>query len=215
MRRVGSSIVDLFDKKEKTEEEQQLIYQYNKFQPTLKNKCVMNEVCSCIEQTDFDLKYFSKKNKEDKFDYKKLLSEDYIVNPRSVLYQRVDSLIKKYRTKLQDINYSTNLLISSDMTKKEIEEFIQEISFVNYMYFLEKDIERIGINTAELYNYFVEIIYSKHKQGFNILWDIFYEDILERLNNGKMVFPVEDASGTILYFGKRYNLMEVEIGDNI
>lgn len=214
MRRVGKNIVELFDKQERNEKEEQLIYQYNKFQPTLKNKCVMNELCNYIERADFDLKYFSKKNTE-KFDYKRLLSEDYIVNPKSVLYGRVDGLIKKYKTKLQDINYSTNLLISSDMSKKEIEEFVQEISFVNYIYFLEKDIERVGINTAEIYNYFVEIIYNKYKQGYNIIWDIFYEDVLERLNKGKMVFPVEDASGEILYFGKRYSLMEVDLNDNI
>ena len=101
------------------------------------------------------------------------------------------------------------------MSKKDIEEFVKEVSFVNYLYFLERDIERIGINTSEVYNYFVEIIYSKYKQGYNILWDIFYEDILEKLNTGRMYVPIEDAKGDVVYFGKRYSLVEVKINDNI
>ena len=216
MRKAGKNINELFDKKERTETEEQLIMQYNRFQPTLKNKCLMNELCAYIERADFDLKFFKKTNKsEEKFDYKKLLSDDYVVRPKSVLYERVDNLIKKYKSRLQDINFSTNLLMSSDMSKKDIEEFVQEISFVNYIYFLERDIERIGIQTAEIYNYFVEIIYEKYKQGYNIIWDIFYEDVLEKLNTGKMTVPVEDENGDVIYFGKRYSLMEVDINDNI
>ena len=99
--------------------------------------------------------------------------------------------------------------------ERDIEEFVQEISFVNYIYFLEKDIERIGIKTTEIYNYFVQIIYEKFKQGYNIIWDIFSDDVLEILNKGKMVIPVEDVTGDIIYFGKRYSLVEVEINDNI
>ena len=214
LRKTGKNINDLFEKKDRTEVENQLVMQYNRFQPTLKNKCLMNELCSYVERADFDLKFFTRKKCEE-FDYKKLLSEDYVVRPKSVLYGRVDSLIKKYKNELQDIKFSTNLLINSSMSKKDVEEFVQEISFVNYLYFLEKDIERIGINTSEVYNYFVEIIYSKYKQGYNILWDIFYEDILEHLNCGKMVVPVENANGNVTYFGKKYSLMEVELNDNI
>ncbi len=214
LRKTGKNINDLFEKKDRTEVENQLVMQYNRFQPTLKNKCLMNELCSYVERADFDLKFFTRKKCEE-FDYKKLLSEDYVVRPKSVLYGRVDSLIKKYKNELQDIKFSTNLLINSSMSKKDVEEFVQEISFVNYLYFLEKDIERIGINTSEVYNYFVEIIYSKYKQGYNILWDIFYEDILEHLNRGKMVVPVENANGNVTYFGKKYSLMEVELNDNI
>lgn len=215
MRKCGVNINELFDKENKSEQEKQLILQYNRYQPTLKNKCTMNELCNYVEQTDFDLKFFKNRNQGEKFDYKLLLSEDYIVRPKSVLYERVSNLIKKYKNRLQDINYSTNLLMNSDMSKKDIEEFVQEISFVNYIYFLEKDIERIGIKTTEIYNYFVQIIYEKFKQGYNIIWDIFSDDVLEILNKGKMVIPVEDVTGDIIYFGKRYSLVEVEINDNI
>lgn len=214
IRKFGKNINDLLATEEKTEQEAHMVSMYNRYQPTLKNKCVMNELCSYVERTDFDLKYF-KKNRENEFNYKKFLSEDYVVRPRSMLYQRVDGLIKKYKNKLQDMNFSTNLLISSDMSKKNVEEFIREISFVNHLYFLERDIERIGINTAEVYNYFVEIIYSKYKQGYNILWDIFSEDILQKLNQGKMTIPIEDTNGDITYFGKRYSLVEVSVDDNI
>lgn len=213
IRKFGKNINDLLATEDKDEQEKHMVMMYNRYQPTLKNKCAMNELCSYIERADFDLKYFKAK-KEDEFDYKKLLSKDYIVRPRSMLYQRVDSIIKKYKGKLQDINFSTNLLMNSDMSKKDIEEFVKEISFVNYLYFLEKDIERIGINTSEVYNYFVEMIYSKYKQGYGILWDIFSADILKMLNKGKMIIPVEKKDGDISYFGKRYSLMEVKINDN-
>ena len=214
LRKFGKNINDLLATENKTEQESHMVMMYNRYQPTLKNKCAMNELCSYVERMDFDLKYFKKK-KENEFDYKKMLSEDYLVRPRSMLYQRVDGLIKKYKGKLQDMSFSTNLLISSDMSKKDVEEFIKELSYVNHLYFLEKDIERIGINTSEVYNYFVEIIYSKYKQGYNILWDIFSNDILQQLNNGKMVVPIEDKNGDTEYFGKRYSLMEVNLNDNI
>lgn len=214
LRKFGKNINDLLATEDKTEQENHMVYMYNRYQPTLKNKCIMNELCSYVERTDFDLKYFKKKKTEE-FDYKKLLSEDYVVRPRSMLYQRVDGLIKKYKGKLQDMNFSTNLLISSDMSKKEIEEFVKELSYVNHLYFLEKDIERIGINTSEVYNYFVEIIYSRYKQGYNILWDIFGSDILKQLNTGKMIVPIENKNGEVEYFGERYSLVEVDVDDNI
>lgn len=212
LRSFGVKIGDLFKKENLTETEKQAIYMFNRYQPTLKNDCIMNEICRCVEETDFDLKFF--KNNKDEFDYKMLLDKDYVIRPRSMLYERVDGLLKQYKTKVQDMNFSTNLLMSTNVNQKEIDEFVNEVSFVNYIYFLERDIERIGIQTSEVYNYFVDIIYNKYKQGHSILWDIFSEDLLANLNKGTIIIPVENAEGDIKYFNKRYSLVEVPLEDD-
>ena len=71
LRKFGKNINDLLATESKTEQESHMVMMYNRYQPTLKNKCAMNELCSYVERMDFDLKYFKKK-KENEFDYKKV-----------------------------------------------------------------------------------------------------------------------------------------------
>lgn len=44
-------------KENKTPEESKLIYQYNRYSPLLKNKCIMNILSEYIEDIEFDNKW--------------------------------------------------------------------------------------------------------------------------------------------------------------
>ena len=96
------------------------------------------------------------------------------------------------------------------MSSKELDEYIKEMKNINQMFFLEKEIDHIGLPREEIYNYFVDLIYSKFKKGHHILWNIFPDQIFKAISRGKMIFPVKDEEGEYHYFGESYSFKVVD-----
>lgn len=207
-RAVGKNVNQLFEQEIRTDEEKKLVYQYNRYMPVMKNNCVMNQLCSLIEETDFNLKYF--RQKED-FDWTMLLNKDYEVKRRSALYARITDILQRYKNTQNDLAYSANALMDISMSSKELDDYIKEMKNINQMFFLEKEIEHIGLPREEIYNYFVDLIYTKFKQGYHILWNIFPDQIFKAVSLGKMIYPVRDDEGEYIYFGERYSFKVVDL----
>jgi hypothetical protein len=96
-------------------------------------------------------------------------------------------------------------------SSKELDEYIKDMKNVNQMYFLEKEIEHIGLPKDEIYNYFVYLIYAKFKKGYHILWNIFPEQIFKAINKGKMIVPIKDEDGEYHYFGNTYSFKVMDL----
>lgn len=207
-RAVGKNVNQLFEQEIRTDEEKKLVYQYNRYMPVMKNNCVMNQLCSLIEETDFNLKYF--RQKED-FDWTMLLNKDYEVKRRSALYARITDILQRYKNTQNDLAYSANALMDISMSSKELDDYIKEMKNINQMFFLEKEIEHIGLPREEIYNYFVDLIYTKFKQGYHILWNIFPDQIFKAVSLGKMIYPVRDDDGEYVYFGEKYSFKVVDL----
>lgn len=210
IRYTGKTLNQIFDipYNERTDEEKKMIYLYNRYMPVMKNDCVMNYLCMHIEDVDFDLKYFKKK--ED-FDWTILLDKNYEVKRRSALYARIKDILQRYKDTQADIAYSVNSLMEISTSSKELDEYVKEMKNINQMFFLEKEIEHIGLPKEEVYNYFVDLIYTKFKQGYHILWNIFPEQIFKAINKGKMVVPTKDENGQYMYFGETYSFRVMDI----
>ena len=210
LRYTGKTLNQIFDTpaEERTDMEKKMLYNYNKFMPLMKNDCIMNYLCYHIEDLDFDLKYFKQK---ENFDWTILLDKTHTVNKRSMLYQRVKDILEKYKNSQAEIAYSVNTLNDVFNSSKELDEYIKEMKDVNQMFFLERDIEHIGLSKDEIYNYFVDLIYTKYKQCYHILWNIFSEQIFKAINVGKMAVPVKDDNGTYYYFGEAYSFKIMDI----
>lgn len=210
-RYVGRNVNQLFEKVERTEEEKKLLYQYNKYMPVMKNNCIMNELCSIIEEADFNLKYFKQK---EEFDWTILLNNDYEVKRRSALYARITDILQRYKDVQNDLAFSANALMDTSISSKELEEYVKEMKNINQMFFLEKEIEHIGLPREEIYNYFVDLIYTKFKKGHHILWNIFPDQIFKAVSLGKMVYPIRDIEGEYIYFGENYSFRVVDLNLN-
>lgn len=176
--------------------------------PVMKNNCVMNELCSLIEEADFNLKYFKKK---EEFDWTILLNKEYEVKRRSALYARITDILQRYKDTQDNLAYSVNALMDISTSSKELDEYIKEMKNINQMFFLEKEIEHIGLPREEIYNYFVDLIYTKFKKGYHILWNVFPDQIFKAISLGKMIYPVRDEDGEYTYFGERYSFKVVDL----
>lgn len=207
-RAVGKNINQIFEQEERTEEEKKLVYQYNRYMPVMKNNCVMNQLCSLVEETDFNLRYFRQK---ENFDWTILLNKNYEVKRRSALYARITDILQRYKNTQNDLAYSANALMDVSMSSKELDDYIKEMKNINQMFFLEKEIEHIGLPREEIYNYFVDLIYTKFKQGYHILWNIFPDQIFKAVSLGKMIYPVRDEDGDYIYFGEKYSFKVVDL----
>ena len=96
-------------------------------------------------------------------------------------------------------------------SSKELDEYIKEMKNVNQMFFLEKEVEHIGLPKEEIYNYFVYLIYTKFKKGHHILWNIFPDQLLKSISLGKMIVPVKDDDGEYHYFGETYSFKIMDL----
>lgn len=212
IRYTGKTLNQIFDTpiEERTDTEKKMIYLYNRYMPVMKNDCIMNYLCMHIEDTDFNLKYFKQK---EEFDWTILLNKEYEVKKRSALYARITDILQRYKNTQADIAYSVNTLMEVSTSSKELDEYIKEMKNINQMFFLEKEIEHIGLPREEIYNYFVDLIYTKYKQGHHILWNIFPDQIFKAVNVGKMAVPVKDDDGEYTYFGEKYSfkIMDIEL----
>lgn len=210
LRYTGKTLNQIFDTpyEERTEEEKKMIHIYNRYMPLMKNDCVMNYLCMHVEDTDFDLKYFRKK--ED-FDWTILLNDKYPVNKRSALCARITDILQRYKDTETEIAYSISSLMETTTSSKELDEYIKEMKNINQMYFLEKEVEHIGLPKEEICNYFVYLIYTKFKKGHHILWNIFSEEILKAISLGKMAVPIKDENGEYVYFGETYSFKIMDL----
>lgn len=210
LRYTGKTLNQIFDIPfdKRTEMEKKMIYQYNKYMPLMKNDCVMNYLCMHVEDTDFNLKYF--RQKED-FDWTILLNKEYEVNKRSALCARITDILQRYKNTEADIACSVNSLMEVSTSSKELDEYIKDMKNVNQMFFLEKEVEHIGLPKEEIYNYFVYLIYTKFKKGYHILWNIFPEQILKAVSCGKMLVPIKDRDGEYHYFGETYSFKVMDL----
>lgn len=200
----GLTIKELLRKENKTQGELSLIRKYRKYSPVLETECIMNILCKCVENTEFDIKY--KKNAKGtlinfadnniKFDEIKLqqLTELYREYKSQKRYKGLMSMIDNEGIQDDDVNEIMNNIILSH--KDEYREKMYDIFS----------------SSKELFNYLIEICKrNNYKEDF--IWDILKDDVLDIIPNENSLIIVDDENG-IDYLGRTYNLQEV-INDNI
>lgn len=192
----GIKFKKLLIKKDKTEQEKNLIRKYQKFCPLINSNCTMNILCREFENIDFDIKY-NDSNITMLPDYQNL----YIVKPE-ILKQYRD-MYRKYSNK-KAINYVTSLFDSEgenfseikfgiiDATREEIRDQWAE---------LEMDVKK-----SLTYIHALAREYTKFNWAF--AYDLLGELILDCVDQNKTYAPVEDENGKE-YLGHKYILKPI------
>ena len=194
----GIHIEELLSLKNKTEEQQKLADNYNKFNPLLETNCVMNNIC----------RYMEKEVKEIKVNIKKA-SPDYIFN---ILYNPKKSITE---TEIEEMDKVYKKYIKSQSSKRVIqipdsEEIIkppEEIT-MNKLGYISEDIQKLA-NLAVYVNY---VKYPNANKNF--CWKIFSDGIMFNIydnSRNKFTIPLEDSEGDIKYMGSKYKNKEVKL----
>jgi hypothetical protein len=182
------TIDELLEKKDLDDNQKQLIYNYNKYNPLLDTDCVMNNICKYMESEIKEIKINVKKKNTDKI-------FDILYNSNIKITKKQIKLMKEYYKK--SVKKSEN--INSDDTT-------QKVDSIEDFYDISDDVQKLA-NLAVYINY---KLYPNSNKNF--AWNIFGNGIILNLHEkfeGKINIPVEDYSGNIDYRGSKYINKEV------
>ena len=202
-------LTELMRKKNKTSEESKFLYQYNRFSPLLKNKCIMNILAEYVEDTEFDNKW---KKQGQPFDYKVLMSGNYDLDDKE-LYNQLKSIIKEFHKRHAGIiaerkSVETDIMFTPT---DDIECYTQEITTLIEEY--ENKITSICSDARKTCDYVIDIYYRYFSTKSKIfIWERFGDIVVENLKSKatKVEYPVFDENG-VDYLGKKYSLKEVNL----
>lgn len=197
----GISIQELLNIQNKTKEQQDLVDNYNKFNPFLETDCPMNNICRYMEKEVKEIKInVNKKNPEYIFNI--LFNKNISITQDQI--EEMEKVYKKYKrskTKNKTITDS----ISTEQGETPVSANLIDSLDLDY---ISDDIQRLA-NLAVYVNYYLYPTSPK-----NFCWDLFGEGIVLNIyDNSNKVFniPVLDCNGKIEYMGKRYENKEVKI----
>ena len=200
--RFGKDLEALYNTENKTEEEQDFIYYYEKYMPVSRAPGTMNKICWRIEDE------FQSTNvlPHVKFDYNILKSDhQYTMDEFNAILALYDEYNKNMQLFLKGSK-------KNDSTKEEREAFTLQLkdSFTDACYM-------VCPNTDTLTNILVDICYTSNKSK-SFAWDIAGENIFNnvlRNNNNTIQYPVKDKHGDIEFCGNRFSLFTQKIGGDI
>lgn len=203
------NIFDLMKKENKTAEELNFIYKFNRYSPLLKNKCIMNILSEYVENIEFDNKY-SRNNI--KFDYQQLLSGNYDFSDK-ILYQNIKNIIKEFNQKYVAI-ISERKTVETEMPYVPIEDvdcFSTELHYLIEEY--ENKLISLCSDSRKVCDYVIDIYYKYFNTKSKIfIWETFGDIVLENVKSKstKVRYPVLDENG-VEYLGRKYSIKEVDL----
>lgn len=200
-RKYGISIDELLRLSNRTQEQEKIVYNYNKYNPLLETACVMNNICRYMEKEVKEIKINSKKK-----------SPDYILDiifnkSIPIVKEKADEMEKVYKRYRKSRRQSCN--VKNDSTELKEEENLKKDGFSCFDFdYISDDIQELA-NLAIYVNYY---LYPNSPKNF--CWDLFGEGIIYNIydnSNYKFEIPLLDNKGDIEYMGKRYKNKEVKI----
>lgn len=200
--RFGKTLDDLYLDENKSEEEQQFIYNYEKYMPVSRAPGTMNRICWRIEdefQTTDVLP-------NTKFDHS-ILKSDVVYTQEE--YNTVQKLYDEYNKSMQLFLKGVK---KNDSLKEERDEFMNQITaeFSNACSVACPNIEVLA-------NILIDVCYTSNKNK-SFAWDIAGEQIFNNVlknNNNVISYPVKDQNGDIDFCGKKFSIHTQQIGGDL
>ena len=200
--RFGKSLDTLVESKERTDEEEIFLHNYEKYMPVSRAPGTMNRICWKIEDAfksmnvfpnvAFDhniLKNSSKYSTEEFEEVKKLYDE----------YNKSVQLVLKRQKKNEEADNNVGLIM--DQIKQA---FVEEC-------------DRVCPNSCVLSNIVVDLCYNSNTNK-SFAWDVAGEQIYKNVlinSGGKLSIPIKDENGDIEFYGERFSIYEKMIGGAI
>jgi hypothetical protein len=200
--RFGKSLDALYAEEDRTEEEEDFLYYYEKYLPVSRAPGTMNRICWKIEDA------FQSTNvlPNVEFDHSILKSDDLYTAEE---YNAVKQLYNEYNDNMQLF-----------LKRKKQNEFSDEdvgfdIAHLKDVFITE--CSKICFNPASLANIVVDICYTSNKNK-TFAWDVAGEQIFNNViqNSGGIIqYPVKDDDGDIDFNGHKFSLHTQQIGGEL
>ena len=197
--RFGKSLDDLYACDNRSEEEEDFIYHYEKYLPISRAPGTMNRICWRIEDA------FKTTNvlPNVEFDCSILKSDAEYTRAE---YEAISHLYDEYNKNMQLFLKGTK---KNDSSKEERDAFIAQLTetFSSACSAICPDVEILA-------NILVDVCYTSNKNK-SFVWDIAGEQIFTNVlkNNGNIIrYPIKDDNGDIEFCGNKFSLYTQMIG---
>lgn len=204
----GISLNQLFEKQNRTEEENKFIKKYYYYMPVVKNNCIMNQLAYYIEDMELNFKYRKNINN---FDYTLFLSPYFI--PQKSKITKVRTIISQCLLKQSKQLYS--LFDDTILLDKDSIEETENYIFQNTLLEMKEQLYNISSNYQDISNYIIYCFYNYfNNKSKSFMWSIAGKHIIQTLQSKANVFYALEESNNknnIEYLGKYYNLIEKEV----
>lgn len=193
------SFADILRSNDRTEEENDMVKEYNMHSFFLDNNSVVNRI-SRYMRANLSLigKYTARSAKV--FDYNLLQNETHELIAEKI--ELMKSYLEEYKSFKKSLRYDLN------------NSFVNLDSFIHYL--RKKCQSDISTNDSELADYAIEVTYGADKASVEFAWKMFPEGIIEnifRSSSGIIQMPVQDEYGDIEYLWSKYAIKEFSIED--
>lgn len=197
--RFGKTLDDLYASRDKTEEEEAFIYNYEKYMPISRAPGTMNRICWKIE---------------DEFKTTDVLPD--VEFDRSILKSDAEYSQEEFDAikELYDEYGKNLLLVSKGRTRNEthgenveVDVFQLKESFIDACY-------SVCSNTKVLTNVIVDVCYTSNKNK-SFAWDVCGDEIFKNVlsnSNNEIQFPIKDENGDIEFCGNKFSLFTKRMG---
>lgn len=200
--RFGKTLEDLYASDNRSNEEDEFLYYYEKYMPVSRAPGTMNRICFRIEdefQTTDVLP-------DVKFDYSILKSKEKYTQ------EEYDAIVKLYDEYNKNMQLFLKKVNKNDSLKEERDTFVSQLTeeFSNACYSICPNIEALT-------NILIDICYVTNKNK-TFAWSIAGEQIFINVlkNNGNVItYPVKDENGDIEFCGKKFVLHTQQIGGDV
>ncbi len=197
--RFGTSLDELINKFDKTEDEQNFLKWYYKKIPLSVSDSVMNKICKKVENIFENYKI---NNSNTDFDYTILMTDkQYDMETFNKIKELYNLYCKKTQEKMEDCK--------SNRVDKEERQILRQVFIEQF----KQKVFEICNNGEKLTNIIVELCYKNNKSK-QFAWDICGDIIIDNLlknNNFKISYPVLDDCGDIEYAGEKFIMIEMEV----
>jgi hypothetical protein len=193
--RFGTSLKQLLEKQDKSEDEAKVFSDYYKYSPLLDNSSPMNLLSHHVES---EIDKIKKKLKVQSFDYRVYIDDDIPIDTNKL--QKIKELY---------LEFSSSKRNSHDGRKNKEEKEENILIFKKKLY-------GISSNLAEITNLLVTVSYKIFpKRSKDMLWKLLPNGLLLNLNKNNITriieLPFEDSNGKNNYLNKKYSWYALEI----
>lgn len=199
-RKFGCKIKELLYKENKSKQELQLCYEYQKYNPVIESNCSMNMICKEFEHLENNIKY-SLKNETI---LAKFADKNIDFDNKEKVLKKIYNIVKSYKTQ-KKMRYLDNVF----------EE--DETSLFNQIYYKQKEHIKVAYR-RELYSMFSNtkdlfdvlcMMCEHYNVNHEIVWEILQEDIIDIIPKNNPMVVVENSNGTE-YLGRKLKLEEIK-----
>lgn len=214
----GLKFKKLLKKEDKTEEELNLVRNYQKYSPLITSDCTMNRICREFESVDFDIQFA--KDLTDKDKKKPTISmlptfeEEFKDSFDHTKLKVVKDLYKKYTTRKQIKHL--NALLNDSLTQIGSDDYaeIRSTVYTALIEEIQRELVDSQLSGQEFLYYCHKLAENTKQFNWGFAWDILEDQIVQLIPRGRTLCPVRDTESPVQYLGVHYSLKDITNTNN-